>query len=61
MIKMLNIILINIYILKTNNMIKENNTKSQLRKLWQNDRISTKEYFFRLKAKELNINTYKFI
>jgi len=58
---MLNIILINIYILKTNNMIKENNTKSQLRKLWQNDRISTKEYFFRLKAKELNINTYKFI
>jgi hypothetical protein len=42
-------------------MIKENNTKSQLRKLWQNDRISTEEYFFRLKANELNINTYKFI
>jgi len=42
-------------------MIKENNTKSQLRKLWRNDKISTKEYFFRLKAKELNINTYKFI
>ena len=42
-------------------MIKENNTSSQLRKLWQNDEISTKEYFFRLKAKELNINTYKFI
>jgi len=42
-------------------MIRENNTSSQLRKLWRNDEITTKEYFFRLKAKELNINTYKFI
>ena len=42
-------------------MIKENNTKSQLRKLWQSDKITTEQYFFRLKAKELNINTYKFI
>jgi len=42
-------------------MIKENNTKSQLRQLWRDDKITTNEYFFRLKAQELSINTYKLI
>ncbi len=40
-------------------MIKENNKVDHLRKLWESGKINTFEYFFRLKAEELNINTYK--
>lgn len=40
-------------------MIKENNAVDHLRKLLRIGEINTNEYFFRLKAKELNINTYK--
>ena len=42
-------------------MIQENNTPTQLKRLWRSGEITTKNYFFRLKANELNINTYKFI
>ena len=40
-------------------MIKENNTPTQLKRLWRNNIITTENYFFRLKAYELNIATYK--
>ena len=40
-------------------MIVENNTPTQLKRLWRNNIIDAKQYFFRLKAYELNISTYK--
>ena len=36
----------------------ENNNKKNLQKLWRNKKITYTQYFFRSKAKELNINTY---
>jgi len=42
-------------------MKKENNTPTQLRRMWMSGQITTEAFFFRIKAKELNINTYKFI
>ena len=40
-------------------MKRENNTPTQLKRLWRSNVIDTKQYFFRLKAYELNIPTYK--
>ena len=40
-------------------MIRENNTPTQLKRLWRSNIIDTKQYFFRLKAYKLNIPTYK--
>ena len=40
-------------------MKKENNTPTQLRRLWKSGQITTEDFFFRLKASELNINTYQ--
>ena len=40
-------------------MIRENNTPTQLKRLWKSDIIDTKQYFFRLKAYELDTPTYK--
>jgi hypothetical protein len=37
---------------------KENNNKKNLQRLWKNKEITSTQYFFRSKAKELNINTY---
>jgi hypothetical protein len=37
---------------------KENNNKKNLQRLWRNKKITYTQYFFRSKAKELNINTY---
>ena len=42
-------------------MKQENNTPTQLRRLWRSGQITTNDFFFRLKASELNINTYKLI
>lgn len=42
-------------------MIREINTPTQLKRLWRNNLIDAKQYFFRLKAHELNIPTYKAI
>lgn len=44
--------------MKIDNMKQENNTPTQLRRLWKSGQITTNSYFFRLKANELNINTY---
>ena len=40
-------------------MIKENNNKHNLKKLLNLNKITFENYLFRLKANELNINTYK--
>ena len=47
--------------MKIDNMKQENNTPTQLQRLWRSGQITTEIYFFRLKSNELNINTYKFI
>jgi len=41
-------------------MTQEDNSPENLMKLWSSDEITTEEYFFRLKANELNIKTFKF-
>lgn len=40
-------------------MIKENNNKYNLKRLLKLNKITFENYLFRLKANELNINTYK--
>ena len=40
-------------------MIKENNTKHNLKRLLNLNKITFENYLFRLKANQLNINTYK--
>jgi len=42
-------------------MKKQNNIPEYLILLWKYQIIDTKQYFFRLKANELGINTYKII
>jgi len=42
-------------------MEKQNNTPEYLKLLWRYEIIDTKQYFFRLKANKLGINTYKLI
>ena len=41
-------------------MKQQNNDTKNLRKLWLNGKITDEQYFFRLKANELNIKTYKY-
>tara|TARA_R110000824_G_scaffold73726_1_gene187721 strand:+ start:496 stop:621 length:126 start_codon:yes stop_codon:yes gene_type:complete len=40
-------------------MIEQNNNDKHLRYLWITKQINYSEYFFRKKAKELKIKTYK--
>ena len=40
-------------------MKQENNTPENLQKLWINNLITSQEYFFRLQANKLKINTYQ--
>lgn len=40
-------------------MIEQNNTDNHLRYLWINNKINSFEYFFRKKANQLKIKTYK--
>ena len=40
-------------------MIKENNNKHNLKRLLKLNKITFQNYLFRLKANQLNINTYK--
>jgi hypothetical protein len=40
-------------------MIEQNNNDEHLNYLWRNKQINYAEYFFRKKAKELKIKTYK--
>ena len=40
-------------------MIKENNNKHNLKRLSKLNKITFENYLFRLKANELNINTFK--
>tara|TARA_A100001201_G_scaffold4020_4_gene8574 strand:+ start:5994 stop:6125 length:132 start_codon:yes stop_codon:yes gene_type:complete len=40
-------------------MIKENNNKNNLKRLLKLNKIKFQNYLFRLKANQLNINTYK--
>ena len=40
-------------------MKQQNNDTKNLRKLWLNGKITDEQYFFRLKADELNIKIYK--
>ena len=37
----------------------ENNSKGYLQYLWRSNKITQEQYFFRLKAEELEIKTYK--
>jgi hypothetical protein len=39
-------------------MKQQNNDNENLRKLWLNGKITDEQYFFRLKADELNIKIY---
>ena len=39
-------------------MKKQNNNPKHLSNLWTKNIITYEQYFFRLKANELNINTY---
>jgi hypothetical protein len=39
-------------------MKKQNNNPKHLISLWVRNIITSEQYFFRLKANELNINTY---
>jgi len=39
-------------------MKQQNNDTEKLRKLWLNGKITDEQYFFRLKADELNIKIY---
>ena len=41
-------------------MTKEDNSKENLIKLLTDNKITLEQYYFRLKANELNINTYKY-
>lgn len=41
------------------NIIKEDNSKSNLRKLWRANKITADEYFFRTSARKAKIPTYK--
>ena len=40
-------------------MIKENNNKHNLKRLLKLNKITFQNYLFRLKANQLNINTFK--
>ncbi len=40
-------------------MKKQNNNPNYLRLLWRYNLITSEQYFFRLEAFKLNINTYK--
>jgi len=40
-------------------MKKQNNNPNYLRLLWKYNLITSEQYFFRLEAYKLNINTYK--
>jgi hypothetical protein len=40
-------------------MIREDNTKKNLNSLLLNNKITLEQYFFRLQAEKLNINTYQ--
>lgn len=42
-------------------MKKQNNNPNYLKLLLRHNLITMQQYFFRLEAKKLNINTYKFI
>ncbi len=40
-------------------MIQQNNEPEHLKEMFKQSLIPSNEYYFRLKANELNINTYK--
>jgi len=40
-------------------MKEQNNTLDYLQELWANNLITSKEYFFRLHANQMNIKTYE--
>ena len=42
-------------------MIQQDNDPNHLKEMFKSGLIPNDEYYFRLKANELNINTYKFI
>jgi hypothetical protein len=41
-------------------MKEQNNSLENLQKLWVNKLITSKEYFFRLHANQMNIKTYDY-